>query len=416
MDTPEDMPQIFRLMLEKNEDAGVDPNALQGTLMRSMSFARLLYDAFASGKPVVWINVFVPPELIFACGCTPFWMDGAGGFSGWVDLREAFERADTFLPSRDTCTFLRAAIGGVFTGMFPPPDIVVCTSHLCESSPKIGQMTARHFKKDFHSLDVPASLSGGAAGAVDYVARQIERLARRLSHLAGIDVDIDRLRLALSLSNQTRAHFVSVAENRKHIPACATGSQFIGMSLIYPWGTDDGVAIAQAFDEELWRRLSKKFSAVEGGEKNRLMWIHLRPVFETDIMNYVERELRSVVAIDVLGEIWWPELDLDDPFRALAVKMLSNPELQPMEAKIKRLIDLVRSYSVDGVVHFLHWGCRWNYGQNILFKHALAEAGVPLLALDGDAVDRRAAPYGQMVTRLEAFLELLETGGARRRT
>ena len=155
-------------------------------------------------------------------------------------------------------------------------------------------------------------------------------------------------------------------------------------------------------------RVADNTCAVEGGEKNRLMWIHLRPVFETDIMNYVEQTLQSVIVVDVLGEVWWPHLETDDPFRGLAVKMLSNPELLPMEQKIRRLLSLAEDYSVDGVVHFLHWGCRWNYGQNALFKEALKKAGLPFLGLDGDAVDQRATPYGQVATRLEAFLEMLK--------
>jgi benzoyl-CoA reductase/2-hydroxyglutaryl-CoA dehydratase subunit BcrC/BadD/HgdB len=409
MDKPGEIPQFMRRMIERHNEVGVDPQALQGSLLRAMNFARLLYQAFASGKPVVWVNVLTPTELIFCCDCIPFWMDGSGGFSGWVEMKEVFECADSLLPSRDTCTFLRAALGGVVTGLFPKPDAVACTSHLCEGAPKIARMTASRYHVDFHLLDVPASFS---IDAVAYVARQLERLAVDLCRLSGTTFEIDRLRESIELTNRARRHYARVAELRKRSPACVRGSPFIGLSLVYPWGTEEGAAIAEAFDEEISRRAAEGIPAVEGGEKNRLMWIHLRPVFETDIMKHVEQRLRSVIAIDVLGEVWWPELETDDPFRALAVKILSNPELLPMEEKLRRILALADEYAVDGVIHFLQWGCRWNYGQSALFKEALRRTGLPLLALDGDAVDRRAAPYGQMLTRLEAFLELLETSGS----
>lgn len=407
-----DMPELIRRMLEKNDEAGVDPHSLQGTLMRGMNFAQLLYQAFASEKPVVWINVFTPPELIFACDCVPFWMDGAGGFSGWMEMNEVFEFADAVLPSRDVCTFLRAAVGGVGTGLFPQPDVVVCTSHLCESAPKVAGITARHYGAGFHLLDVPGIPS---AEAISYVAGQLERLASSLCALSGTRFDRTRLQNAIWLSNRARRHFLWVAEARKRIPALVTGSQFVGFGLVYPWGTEDGVAIAETMREEISQRMSDNVSAVAAGERNRLMWIHLRPVFETDIMNHIEETLRSVIVVDVLGEVWWPELNVDSPFEALALKIFSNPELQQMEKKIQRLVDLAARYGVDGVVHFLQWGCRWNYGQSAIFKKALTDAGLPYLALDGDAVDKRSAPHGQMLTRLEAFLELLETNGPRRR-
>lgn len=38
------------------------------------------------------------------------------------------------------------------------------------------------------------------------------------------------------------------------------------------------------------------------------------------------------------------------------------------------------------------------------------DAGVPVLILDGDGCDRRNAGDGQMMTRVEAFIEMLENG------
>ena len=43
---------------------------------------------------------------------------------------------------------------------------------------------------------------------------------------------------------------------------------------------------------------------------------------------------------------------------------------------------------------------------------ALRQHGVPMLILDGDALDRRNSHDGQVKTRMEAFFELLEKGGA----
>ena len=79
-----DRPEIIERILEKSGTMNVDPTALTGTLMRGAHFARLLYRAFVSDRPVIWINVFTPPELVFGCGCIPFWLDGTGGFSAWV--------------------------------------------------------------------------------------------------------------------------------------------------------------------------------------------------------------------------------------------------------------------------------------------------------------------------------------------
>ena len=45
---------------------------------------------------------------------------------------------------------------------------------------------------------------------------------------------------------------------------------------------------------------------------------------------------------------------------------------------------------------------------SLLLKEKLNEMNIPMLILDGDGIDRRNSHDGQIKTRLEAFLEMLE--------
>ena len=65
-------------------------------------------------------------------------------------------------------------------------------------------------------------------------------------------------------------------------------------------------------------------------------------------------------------------------------------------------------YRPDGVIHYCHWGCKQSAGGVSYLKKAAAERGIPMLILDGDAIDRRNTPEGQIKTRTEAFLEMLK--------
>ena len=62
----------------------------------------------------------------------------------------------------------------------------------------------------------------------------------------------------------------------------------------------------------------------------------------------------------------------------------------------------------DAVIHFCHWGCKQSARGVMLLKEEMRKRGVPMLILDGDAMDRRNSHDGQIKTRLEAFLELLD--------
>ena len=72
------------------------------------------------------------------------------------------------------------------------------------------------------------------------------------------------------------------------------------------------------------------------------------------------------------------------------------------------LVELARLLHADGAVYFCHWGCKQTSGAAQLVKGRLEEAGFPTLVLDGDGCDSGNVNDGQMVTRLQAFLELLE--------
>ena len=44
----------------------------------------------------------------------------------------------------------------------------------------------------------------------------------------------------------------------------------------------------------------------------------------------------------------------------------------------------------------------------MLLREAMSKKEIPMLVLDGDALDRRNDQDGQLRTRLEAFLEMVE--------
>jgi benzoyl-CoA reductase/2-hydroxyglutaryl-CoA dehydratase subunit BcrC/BadD/HgdB len=71
-------------------------------------------------------------------------------------------------------------------------------------------------------------------------------------------------------------------------------------------------------------------------------------------------------------------------------------------------LDYAKRAHAEGVVVFCHWGCKQTLGISQLAKQYFEEAGFPTLVLDGDGCDSRNVADGQMVTRLNAFIEQLK--------
>lgn len=72
------------------------------------------------------------------------------------------------------------------------------------------------------------------------------------------------------------------------------------------------------------------------------------------------------------------------------------------------LLDVPYTNDEDAVIHFCHWGCKQVSGGSNILKNDMKEKEIPMLILDGDGIDKRNSHDGQIKTRLEAFLEMIE--------
>ena len=96
------------------------------------------------------------------------------------------------------------------------------------------------------------------------------------------------------------------------------------------------------------------------------------------------------------------------PYESMARRLVCSSFNGGAERRAERAAELARLLRADGAVYFCHWGCKQSSGGVMLLKEAMREENVPMLILDGDALDRRNSHDGQIKTRLQAFLELID--------
>jgi len=89
--------------------------------------------------------------------------------------------------------------------------------------------------------------------------------------------------------------------------------------------------------------------------------------------------------------------------------MLSHFLGGKIDNRVKVIINIAREYKIDGAVLFSHWGCRQSNGGARIIKDSLKKLGIPTLVIDGDCVDRNNSSHGQIKTRMQGFLEILNS-------
>jgi benzoyl-CoA reductase/2-hydroxyglutaryl-CoA dehydratase subunit BcrC/BadD/HgdB len=363
-------------------------------------------DAYAHQKPVIWINSFLPSELIYGLGAIPILPEIISALVSYLGWSGRFlSRADTSI-STDLCSFYRCALGLALEDFLPRPDLILSSSQLCDGANKFFNYLSRLYQCPHLFLDPPYS---DHPRSHRYMEGQIEEVMDEATKILSLPLRKERFRLVLNRSNQARQWIEKINQLRQSIPSPFPGSEGLsylsGMSfhsMGSPW--------ALRFFPLLYAEIEKRVFSKKGylpEEKHRLLWLHhVRPYYKNEIFNILSS--RGVaLSFEEANYLYWPPLDPSEPWKSLADKILSNVWAGPIERRMRAIEEMRVAYSIDGVIHFSHWGCRQSCGGAAIIGDWLKEKGISYLVLFGDGADPNNYSTGQIRTRLEAFIEMM---------
>ena len=370
--------------------------------------------AYTGKAPVVWSSAFFPVELAWGLGLCPFSPEVAAAYIVLLGFgEETLNMGEQAGYSRDICSFHRCVAGAASVGNLPRPAALLASTHLCDGAPLLFQNMADLYRSPLLALDIPYN---SCPEAVHYVAEQLEQLWLSLADLTSRHPDKAGLAEAIRRSDSFRAQIQRANDLRCRVPSPVSGNDMLGFIYLFfaGQGSREAAEIATVLANEIERRTIGARARDRRGwqtgrppEKHRLLWMHLKPYYSDELMNFLEQE-GAVLAMEEFSYIYWPPLDPEQPFLSLARKALSHFTVKPVTERINVMAGLARKYRVDGIVHFSHHGCRTACGGALMIKEALQEAGWPVLVLEGDCLDGRNEACGGMLTRLQAFLEILQ--------
>ncbi len=367
--------------------------------------ARIGQHMFDPEWKVAWTTVFVPFEILSAMGVSGMFVEFVGAMLAGAGIsRPFFERAEHEGYSTDGCSYHRTIMGAALQGILPEPDLLIAASFPCNGGVKAIERIGELTKKDVFVINAPFDSS---EKAVEYLARQYEQLIAHVTRITGRELDRDKLAEAIRCNNEGRQYLLEAFELCKLVPSPASSDDWKNFIIyILLSGTRDGVAVAKAYRDELQARVDRGIAGLPG-ESHRLLWIQNRIQFKNDLIDVLAADYKANVVIDELNYVYWEPLDELDPLRSLARRQVTHPLVGPAERRLQYLERMAKEFKVDGAINPSHWGCRQSGGMRGLFKNAFQGMNIPLLHLDVDCVDERNYSRGQILTRLEAFMELL---------
>lgn len=347
---------------------------------------------------IIWTNMVMPTEIFYAADLIPVQTELIAGWLSTLKLSSKYiNTAHTKGYNVNLCSYHKTIIGALEAGVIPPPKVAVFSSHICDG----GSLMARYLKDRFHTkvklLDVPYTYS---ADSIKKVYNQLIKIKEFCEEYVSQEVSNQRIEQAVYQSNLEREYLSRVNELRKkEVVYCGNLAIRNMYGATFLLGSQLGVKVAKTYYEEL----KEKKPINQNG--SRILWIHFAPLFHGRIMNYFEQELQCYIVFDITSYIYWSELSIDKPLVSISKKVLSHFFLGDVTARIRFYQRLAQEYSIDGIVMFMHQGCRAIPGSSWEIKEMSKASGIPFLELYGDCIDPGGFSEEQTKLRMEAFKE-----------
>jgi benzoyl-CoA reductase/2-hydroxyglutaryl-CoA dehydratase subunit BcrC/BadD/HgdB len=349
-------------------------------------------------------NGYMPEELVYASGAIPIGLVKGGD-------HEAVIASEAHL-FRLLDSFCRSQIGFRALGkepLYQLPDLLVVPI----TDRNINAIAdSWEFSTDVEVFKYGVPRYKGVKHAFEYYVEGLKLLEQRLEKLTGREINNDRLKEELELSNKINHYLEEISDSRKSQSPGISGKDFFRLNH----------ASYYADRQVLLSALESISLEIKGGEYllrpgARIMLVgSTLAEGDTKVVDLLEQGGSNIVIEEFSEGIRPHQQKIEikgDLIRNMASAYLER-RISPavfhgvLKERFDYLFRLIKEFQVDGVVWYslMYRDCYDREG--LLFSRVLEkEAGIPFLKINSDY---DAAETGQLRTRIETFIEMVKQG------
>jgi benzoyl-CoA reductase/2-hydroxyglutaryl-CoA dehydratase subunit BcrC/BadD/HgdB len=246
------------------------------------------------------------------------------------------------------------------------------------------------------------------APAASSTCGEVVEFKERLEEFAGVEITDERLRQSTEVYNESRALLKSLYELRRRDAPPITGAE-----------TMEVLNASFRMPKETFNRWLKDLlnelahSDIAHSSRARLM-VMGSVMNNPDFVRSIESQGGLVVTDELCTSTrYWSDpvvlAEGQAPLEAVSRRYLNNfpcARMVPSDERFRRVLELAHGYRVDGAISQIIRYCV-TYAHDLpLLTNRLRAADIPVLALD---VEYGTSGSGQIQTRVQAFLEMLES-------
>lgn len=352
--------------------------------------------------------IHAPEELIYAHGATPVRLCNGSYHYDQIG-------AD-FMPAK-SCSLVKATLG-----MLSSPNVIPKVGKLdlivnpttCDQKKKASAMMVG-MGHTVYDLELPPAKESEQSRV--YWQRSVREFALRLRELTGKKLTRKNLLAAMARTSRAQAAFRTLHNFRRKAPSLILGKDvFLVTNAYFFDDIERWTEAVEALNAELAQREKDGFCAAQK-KASRILFTGSPPIFPNLKLPLVIEQSGGVVVADetcsanrMLYDMTsvdeWLINDMVDSLADKYLKPCTCPIFTNNDDRIRRLLDLSKSFAVDGVVYQSFAGCQVYEMEQRSVAEALNKEGIAMLYVE---TDYSHDDMGQLSTRIEAFIESMKT-------
>ncbi|MCE5206792.1 MAG: 2-hydroxyacyl-CoA dehydratase family protein [Chloroflexi bacterium] len=381
--------------------------------------------AAAPGQKVACFTAGFPVEFLRTFDVWPGFPEAYACSAGMEKIsQDLIEHAEGMGYSRDLCSYMKTSVGAfdkgypVDFGGSPVPDFYVGTNGVCDTHAKWFENEARRHGRPYFAMDVPCAVSGKDEARwkidCDYIVAQLYELIKFLEEQTGKAFDEKKFMDIIHKSQECNRLYLEFFEYRKKMPAA---EYFIFMRVfMFPvfgqWDQDAAIKYYQKVLDKMKKRYAQAPEKIGPPEKYRLMWEGITLWYGADFYKELEKKGAYIVYEPYTESSGFRKKrteTVDETFRQMALEFTTACYVLSLEDRIPFFEQKIAEYRIDGLILHGNMSCRPSAAGLQDLKTAIEKSmKIPVLILTCDMMDPRAFAEGQIQTRTDAFIEMME--------
>ena len=211
----------------------------------------LVADSLSREGSYVWGNIFAPCELMQCFGLNTLSIECLSCYMSGYHLEDYFiDYAQNMGIAPTLCSYHKAFVGGVESGVMQKPEYGVTTSLSCDGNLNTFRYLEKKANVPFTFLDVPYASD---RESVAYLADQLRDLAGELEERTGRRFEEEKLKDILRTENETRRELKRFFEYQKiyYYPGELISHLYMMMGMHLLIGTKELLELLRFMNEEI---------------------------------------------------------------------------------------------------------------------------------------------------------------------